>query len=101
MAGANDCHSYVWRWDLWPSEATAAPMYGPRSLEQESQRARWAPAAETGASWPQPEEVCSLAGHRHDVLLLQFSHDGQGIATGSKDGSVRVCSSFRHPSAAQ
>ena len=37
-----------------------------------------------------PSEVCRLQGHRHDVLLLQVSHDSSGIATGSKDGCVRV-----------
>lgn len=37
-----------------------------------------------------PSEVCGLQGHRHDVLLLQVSHDSSGIATGSKDGCVRV-----------
>ena len=92
-AGANDCHSYVWHWDLWPASAGAsaarAGTYGPTSL-RDSAEAQWAPAAAAGAMWPQPREVCQLAGHRHDVLLLQFSHDGQSIATGSKDGSVRV-----------
>jgi WD40 repeat protein len=42
------------------------------------------------AAWPLPQECCKLTGHRNDILLLQFSHDGEGIATGSKDGSVRV-----------
>ena len=37
-----------------------------------------------------PSELCRLQGHRHDVLLLQVSHDSQAIATGSKDGCVRV-----------
>ena len=39
-----------------------------------------------------PSEICRLQGHRHDVLLLQVSHDSSGIATGSKDGCVRVSS---------
>jgi WD40 repeat protein len=34
--------------------------------------------------------VCQLKGHRNDVILLQWSHCGQQLATGSKDGSVRV-----------
>jgi len=93
-AGANDCFSYVWQWDLWPAAtASAAPRatYGATSLQEErSQEAKWAPAAAPGAVWPQPQGLCQMAGHRHDVLLLQFSHDGQSIATGSKDGSVRV-----------
>ena len=37
-----------------------------------------------------PSELCKLQGHRHDVLLLQVSHDSKAIATGSKDGCVRV-----------
>ena len=41
-------------------------------------------------SLPFPTELCRLQGHRHDVLLLQFSHNSKGIATGAKDGSVRV-----------
>ena len=41
-------------------------------------------------NWPEPHEVCRLGGHVNDVLLLQFSHDGQSIATGSKDGTIRV-----------
>ena len=93
-AGANDCHSYVWHWDLWPASTSPSGSrgaYGAASLQDErSREARWAAAA-AGAAWPQPREVCQLPGHRHDVLLLQFSHDGQSIATGSKDGSVRVC----------
>lgn len=48
-----------------------------------------------------PSEICRLQGHRHDVLLLQVSHDSSGIATGSKDGCVRVSSRLmgsRNPS---
>ena len=44
-----------------------------------------------------PSEVCRLQGHRHDVLLLQVSHDSSGIATGSKDGCVRVTAPFSSP----
>ena len=40
----------------------------------------------------EPSELCKLQGHRHDVLLLQVSHDSMAIATGSKDGCVRVSS---------
>lgn len=46
------------------------------------------------ADWPDPQEVCRLGGHVNDVLLLQFSHDGQSIATGSKDGTMRVIRIF-------
>lgn len=40
--------------------------------------------------WPVPREVCRLEGHRNDVPLLMFSPDSTTIATGSKDGLVRV-----------
>lgn len=43
-----------------------------------------------GVVWPAPSEVCRLEGHKNDVLLLLFSPDSEGIATGSKDGCVRV-----------
>ena len=42
-------------------------------------------------------ELCRLQGHRHDVLLLQVSHDSKAIATGSKDGCVRVSNARRSP----
>ena len=90
VAGANDCNSYVWHWDLWSSasEPASPAVYGTASFKA-GQRRQCAAAA-AGAAWPQPEEVCRLTGHRHDVVVLHFSHDGEGIATGSKDGSVRV-----------
>lgn len=61
-AGSNDCLSYVWHWD-----------------------------ASSRQAWKAPAELCKLTGHRNDVVLLQFSHDGLSIATGSRDGTVRVC----------
>jgi len=51
------------------------------------------PAADTAAlaaECPAPMALRQLSGHRHDVLLLLFSHDGGGFATGSRDGTVRV-----------
>ncbi|GAB4817147.1 hypothetical protein N2152v2_004193 [Parachlorella kessleri] len=45
------------------------------------------------APWPTPQEVARLPGHRNDVVLLYFSNAGDRLATGSKDGSVRV---WRH-----
>ena len=41
-------------------------------------------------AWPAPQASAKLLGHRNDVLLLQFSHAGDALATGSKDGFVRV-----------
>lgn len=64
MAGANDCHCYVWAWG-------------------EGEGADWT-AAEA------PTELCRLAGHKNDILLLQFSHDCGAFGTGSRDGTLRV-----------
>lgn len=36
------------------------------------------------------QEVARLEGHRNDVYLLQHSHGGTMIATGSKDGTIRI-----------
>ncbi|KAL4448446.1 hypothetical protein ABPG75_005665 [Micractinium tetrahymenae] len=63
--------------------------------QAQRQRGGGAPAAALAAAaedapWPAPKEVCQLKGHRNDVILLQFSHAGDRVATGSKDGSVRV-----------
>lgn len=63
--------------------------------QQQGQQARRQPAlagaiAAEDAPWPVPKEVCQLKGHRNDAILLQFSHAGDRVATGSKDGSVRV-----------
>jgi len=49
-----------------------------------------ADAAALAAECPAPVALRQLSGHRHDVLLLLFSHDGGGFATGSRDGTVRV-----------
>jgi hypothetical protein len=52
------------------------------------------PQGGDAAPWPQPRELCQLRGHRNDVVLLQFSHGGDRVATGSKDGTVRVSALF-------
>ena len=67
-------------------DATAAVLGGPGQAAS----AQEPPAEAEGAAWPQPTELCRLEGHKNDVLLLLFSPDGEGIATGSKDGHVRV-----------
>ena len=51
-------------------------------------------AASVPNSWAAPQEVCRLEGHKNDVMLLSFSPDSQAIATGSKDGFLRVA---HHP----
>lgn len=146
VAGAGDCHIYVWRWDVSPpsvpasancsagaqptlgstpgpsaahdgaeqlASAAAAPAperivegQAPAAeglsrvvagagvsalLEQGLSRvAAGAEASALAAECAAPVPLCRLGGHRHDVLLLLFSHDGAGFATGSKDGTVRV-----------
>jgi hypothetical protein len=67
-------------------DVTAAVLEGPG----QAAAAQEPPAEAEGAAWPQPTELCRLEGHKNDVLLLLFSPDGEGIATGSKDGHVRV-----------
>ena len=123
VAGASDCHVYVWRWDLPPilvkadqnpavrphaqpdtsAPAAHVPAYGQdpslaapaRPLLESFDRdiaglSIGASAPLLAAECPPPTPLARLGGHRHDVLLLLFSHDGAGFATGSKDGTVRV-----------
>lgn len=96
VAGSNDCHIYAWFWDIASAadKGKAAAKLGFYNVVSEQDAARnLEPAAAVdleAADWPEPQEVCRLGGHVNDVLLLQFSHDGQSIATGSKDGTMRV-----------
>lgn len=96
VAGSNDCHIYAWFWDIASAmdKGKGAAKQGTYNVCDEEEAARnlapsvaQAPAAE---GWPETQEVCRLGGHVNDVLLLQFSHDGTCVATGSKDGTVRV-----------
>ncbi|KAK9829398.1 hypothetical protein WJX72_005590 [[Myrmecia] bisecta] len=99
VAGANDCNAYVWHWDVVKrlQHRPGRPFYDPPAEEdledQPSSSSTAAPPALADLppeQWPRPQELCKLQGHRNDVLLLQFSHDGEGIATGSKDGCVQL-----------
>ena len=72
-----------------PAASGRRRQASPRQAGTPNAAAASADAAED-APWPAPVEVCQLKGHRNDVVLLQFSHDGERVATGSKDGSVRV-----------
>ncbi|KAL3137809.1 hypothetical protein ABBQ38_005065 [Trebouxia sp. C0009 RCD-2024] len=96
VAGSNDCHIYAWFWDIASAadKGKAATKQGFYNVVSEQDAARnLEPAAAVdlqAADWPDPQEVCRLGGHVNDVLLLQFSHDGQSIATGSKDGTMRT-----------
>jgi WD40 repeat protein len=96
VAGSNDCHIYAWFWDIASAadKGKAAAKQGFYNVVSEEDAARnLAPPAAVdleAGDWPEPQETCRLGGHVNDVLLLQFSHDGHSIATGSKDGTMRV-----------
>lgn len=96
VAGSNDCHIYAWFWDIAAAAdkgKAAAKQAFYNVVSQQDAARNLEPAAAIdleAADWPEPQEVCRLGGHVNDVLLLQFSHDGQCIATGSKDGTMRV-----------
>jgi hypothetical protein len=40
--------------------------------------------------WPAPRELARLTGHKNDLTQAKWSHAGGALATGSRDGSVRV-----------
>ena len=99
VAGANDCSIYVWSWSILQQlQETSGGCTAPASAADGDipvPIAAASAAAQGCESWwvlaeHKPEELCRLEGHKNDVVLLQFSLDGQGIATGSKDGTVRV-----------
>ncbi|KAK9840989.1 hypothetical protein WJX81_004207 [Elliptochloris bilobata] len=96
VAGAGDCHVYVWGWNLPPAaHPSPNPATSARAHPGASAALRHAPASASEApllvtECSPPAPLVRLGGHRHDVLLLLFSHDGAGFATGSKDGTVRV-----------
>lgn len=103
VAGSSDCHIYAWFWDIAAvaDKGKAAAKQGFYNVVSEEDAARnLAPAAAVdleAVDWPEPQETCRLGGHVNDVLLLQFSHDGQSIATGSKDGTMRVSTHHLKP----
>ena len=79
-AGSSDCSLYCWSWD--PTGVLAGPKCGTDAAGQ--------PQEPCGTARPQPQELCRLQGHKNDVHLLQFSRAGTAVATGSRDGFVRV-----------
>ena len=89
VAGANDCHCYIWQWDILSLPGRPKDGFYDPAEDQLHPRAP-EPATTDPEKLPQPVELCRLAGHKNDVQLLQFSHDGRTVATGSRDGSVRV-----------
>jgi hypothetical protein len=42
------------------------------------------------ADWPQPVEVARLEGHKRDINFMLFDAEGHRVATGAKDGQVKV-----------
>ena len=80
---------------LSPGEAARAAAAQAQADYVAAQAAAQADAAAPAAAtvltdWPAPREVCRLEGHKNDVMLLMFSPDSASIATGSKDGFLRV-----------
>lgn len=47
--------------------------------------------------WPRPPSFTNLVGHHKGVNDVAFSLDGQQIATGSDDGSIRIWSAAGQP----
>lgn len=45
---------------------------------------------------PAPCLLSSAIAHKHDIILLQFSHDGNAFATGSRDGTLKVILESRY-----
>ena len=92
-AGCSDNHVYVWHWAPQPGDYSRSSgrslVYQDQTLSAATERS--VDGRDMGMQqWAQPQEVCRLAGHTGPVMMLQFSHDGLSIATGSKDGSVQV-----------
>jgi WD40 repeat protein len=91
MAGSSDCCVYLWRLSVPEGETgtSTQQLKGPFSkgtpLGKERRRSWGQPH-----DWPEVEELIRLDGHRNDVYLLQFSHNGATLASGSKDGTVRL-----------
>ena len=83
-AGATSWDCYVWSWDMFPQQPQPATALHSRSSATPAVDA--ASLGETAA----PQQLAILQGHENDVLLLQFSGDSNALATGSKDGSLRV-----------
>ena len=83
-AGATSCHCYMWGWDMFPHKPQPATALHGRALATPA-----VDAASLGETAP-PQALAKLQGHENDVLLLQFSGDSSALATGSKDGSLRV-----------
>ena len=87
VAGGNRGKTYMWSWQVLPNPQRR----GPRTREQ---AAAGIPDTQEGPlapqQWPEPTELCILHGHEKDISLVQFSHQGNELATASKDGTVRV-----------
>lgn len=91
-AGCSDNHVYVWHWETAgaQSKSSSKPfIYDSQTLGADAEHVD-AENSSDSQGWAQPQEICRLAGHARPVMMLQFSHDGLSIATGSKDGSVQV-----------
>uniref|UniRef100_A0A7S4BJ08 BRWD/PHIP N-terminal domain-containing protein n=1 Tax=Chrysotila carterae TaxID=13221 RepID=A0A7S4BJ08_CHRCT len=65
--GTTDCVVYLFR-GARPAQHTPTPRAGDTS----------------------PVLVCTLRGHKHDVTSVAWSHAGDALVSGSKDGSARL-----------
>ena len=100
LAGGADGSVFVWSWDLddSPRDASAAA-----SLPRPSADGGLVlPAADVPpplvlSSAPRPVELVRLEGHTAAVHLLRLSRSGDALATGSKDGTLRL---WRRPTRA-
>ncbi|KAK9831147.1 hypothetical protein WJX74_004971 [Apatococcus lobatus] len=92
-AGCSDSHVYIWHWDIQIGTRSRSPgkplVHSDHTLSADVEHAD-AERDREKQQWTQPQEMCRLPGHTGPVMMLQFSHDGLSIATGSKDGSVQV-----------
>ena len=100
LAGGADGSVFVWSWDLdaAPRDASAAATLPRPSADG----GLVLPASDVPpplilAASPPPVELVRLEGHTAAVHLLRLSRSGGALATGSKDGTLRL---WRRPTRA-
>ena len=48
------------------------------------------PPASCLLAWAHTQELPRLRGHRNDIVFIEFSHRGDGVATASRDATITV-----------